>query len=40
MNLMANSRNWYDLLWGWKSWRDVTGKEMKKVLLQNNKTGK
>jgi len=27
--IVATSRDWDELLWAWKGWRDVTGKRMK-----------
>ena len=27
-NIVAESRNWYELLWAWQGWRDASGKKM------------
>ncbi len=40
--LFRTSRDWDDLVWAWKGWRDATGKHMKQdyedhVVLMNKK---
>jgi peptidyl-dipeptidase A len=27
-DIMATSRNWYELVWAWQGWRDESGKKM------------
>ena len=32
--VMAQSRDYKKLLWAWKSWREVTGKQMKPIFTK------